>query len=112
DTLNAYWEWWTRPADQPAAAASDSEFLCPMHPTIIRDHPDKCPLCAMPLSKRKKSTARTEVLPAGGVRRVQLSPWRVALANVQTAEVRYRQLVKEIRTVGFVEFDERNLSRI
>ncbi len=112
DTLNAYWEWWTRPADQHAAASSDSEFWCPMHPTIVRDHPDKCPLCAMPLSKRKKSTAQADVLPAGVVSRVQLTPWRVALAGVQTAPIEYRQPVKEIRTVGFVEFDERNLSRI
>src|SRR5436190_12353433 len=70
DTLNAYWEWWTRPADQHAAAASDSEFWCPMHPTIIRDHPDKCPLCAMPLSKRKKTNASADTLPTGVVSRV------------------------------------------
>src|SRR5947209_7138588 len=113
DTLTAYWEWWTRPADQMAVAASDSEFWCPMHPTIIRDHPDKCPLCAMPLSKRKKGDKQEdEALPPGVVSRVQLTPYKVAVAGIETALVGYRALAKDVRAVGFVEFDERKLARI
>src|SRR5262249_38102067 len=42
----------------------------------------------------------------------QLTPYRVALAGIQTAEIGYQPLKKEIRTVGFVEFDERRLARI
>ena len=36
----------------------------------------------------------------------------MALAGVQTVEVDYQPLFKEITTVGFVEFDERKLARI
>src|SRR5207249_4180933 len=53
DTLKAHYERWTRPLlGQEAAASADTEFWCPMHPTVVRDHPDKCPICGMPLSKR------------------------------------------------------------
>jgi membrane fusion protein, copper/silver efflux system len=114
DTLHAYYEKWTRPpAAAEAAAGPDTEFWCPMHPTIVRDHADKCPICGMPLSKRKKGEGRAEEpLPAGVVSRVQLTPYRVALAGVRTAEVGYQALAKEINAVGFVEFDERRLARI
>ncbi|HJT75895.1 MAG TPA: heavy metal-binding domain-containing protein, partial [Gemmataceae bacterium] len=55
DTLMAHYERWTRPlGGQAAVASADTEYWCPMHPTIVRDHPDKCPICGMPLSKRKK----------------------------------------------------------
>ena len=41
----------------PTAADPDSEFYCPMHPQIVRDNKEKCPICSMPLSKRKKGEA-------------------------------------------------------
>src|SRR5262249_28605197 len=99
--LTAVWEKWTRPTDD-AQAASDTEYYCPMHPQIVRDRSDKCPICGMPLSAHKKGEqAEGEALPPG-VRRVQLSPYRVVLAGLKTAEVTYRQLRREVRAVGFV----------
>jgi multidrug efflux pump subunit AcrA (membrane-fusion protein) len=115
DTLMAHYERWTRPlAGQAAVASADTEFWCPMHPTIVRDHPDKCPICGMPLSKRKKGEEvdAEEALPPGVVSRVQLTPYKVVNAGVQTVEVSYQPLTKEITTVGFVEYDERKLARI
>jgi Cu(I)/Ag(I) efflux system membrane fusion protein len=114
DWLSAHYDKWTRPLfGQEAAVSADTEYWCPMHPTVVRDHPDKCPICAMPLSKRKKGDkADDEALPPGVVGRIQLSPYKVAVAGVETAEVGYRPLTREITTVGFVEFDERKLARI
>ena len=115
DTLKAHYEKWTRPLlGEEAAANTDTEFWCPMHPTIVRDHADKCPICGMPLSKRKKGEGANaeEALPPGVVSRVQLTPYKVAAAGIQTVEVAYQPLSKEITTVGFVEFDERKLARI
>jgi Cu(I)/Ag(I) efflux system membrane fusion protein len=113
DTLMGLYDKWRRPGLAEAAADAGYEFWCPMHPNIVRDHPGKCPLCFMPLSKRRhEDTREGEALPPGVVRRVQLSPYKVALAGVQTSPVSYQQLYKEIRTVGFIEFDERKLFRI
>jgi membrane fusion protein, copper/silver efflux system len=112
DTLKSYYEKWTRPATAQAAADVDSEYYCPMHPTVVRDHPDKCPICGMPLSKRKKIEGDGEALPPGVLSRVQLTPYRVALAGVETKPVEYRELSKEITAAGFVEFDETKLTRI
>jgi multidrug efflux pump subunit AcrA (membrane-fusion protein) len=114
DTLSAYYEKWTRPLlGQQTATSPDTEFWCPMHPSIVRDHPDKCPICAMPLSKRKKGEKEEdEALAPGVVSRVQLTPYKVAVAGIETVEVGYRALAREVRAVGFVEFDERKLARI
>jgi multidrug efflux pump subunit AcrA (membrane-fusion protein) len=113
DTLKAYYERWTRSDIHEHAASSEFEYFCPMHPQIVRDRPnEKCPICFMPLSRRKKGEDQAEPLPPGTVSRVQLSPYRVALAGTQTTEVAYHELSKEIVTVGSVEFDERKLARI
>ncbi len=114
DTINGYYEKWTRPLfGQETAVSSDTEYWCPMHPTIVRDHPDKCPICAMPLSKRKKGDkSEEEALPPGVLQRVQITPYKVAVAGIETAEIGYQPLMKEISAVGFVEFDERKLARI
>src|ERR1700681_161789 len=85
DTLVAYHDRWTRPAGTAAAAGGDIEYFCPMHPAVVRDNPkEKCPICFMPLSKRKKGESHVEALPPGVVNRVQLSPYRVVLAGVST----------------------------
>ncbi len=113
DTLVAYYQRWTRPEGQEQAASSDIEFFCPMHPTVIRDNAkEKCPICFMPLSKRKKGEAKEEALPPGIVNRVQLSPFRIVQAGIQTWKVTYLPLIKEISTVGFVEFNERELKHV
>jgi hypothetical protein len=103
DWLLANYDKWTRPATSPTeGAASGIEYFCPMHPTIIRSEPgQKCPICFMPLSKRKKGSAHAEPLPAGTVSRVQLSPYRVVLAGVETWPAEYQPLTKEI-SVGYV----------
>lgn len=116
DTIKNYWEKWRRPAAVVAKAEPGVEYFCPMHPSVVRDslEPDgsvpKCPICGMPLSRRKKGEA--PALPKGVLARVQLSPERIQMAGIQTAEVVYQPLAKEIETVGFVDYDQSRRSRI
>jgi membrane fusion protein, copper/silver efflux system len=116
DTIKNFWEKWTRPATTEVKKLSDTEYFCPMHPSVVRDGLEsdgsvpKCPICGMPLSLHKKG--EHVELPEGITARVQLSPERIQMAGVTTAEVAYRPLVKEIRTVGAVDYDETRRSRI
>src|SRR4051794_26315635 len=41
DLLNAYYERWTQAAVAETAVASDTEFFCPMHPSVVREKADK-----------------------------------------------------------------------
>src|SRR5262245_46106938 len=109
ELLTAYYEKWARPAGGAEQASGDFEWFCPMHPTIVRDNSkEKCPICFMPLSKRKKGEASAaEALPAGIVSRVQLTPYRIVQAGVTTWRVEYMPLSREIVAAGLVEFNER-----
>lgn len=113
DTLVAHYEKWTRPADATTQVAGDVEWFCPMHPAVVRDNSkEKCPVCFMPLSKRKKGEATDAALPAGVVSRVQLSPYRIVLAGVNTWPVDYVLLTKQITAVGYVDFNERGFKSV
>jgi Cu(I)/Ag(I) efflux system membrane fusion protein len=81
-----------------------------MHPNVIRAEPANCPICGMPLSKRKKG--EKETLPPGVTARVTLAANRVEQAGLQTVSVRHAPLTETITTVGQIGFDERRLARI
>jgi Cu(I)/Ag(I) efflux system membrane fusion protein len=113
DTLVAYYDRYTRPAEAATVTSSDVEWFCPMHPSVVRENGrEKCPVCFMPLSKRKKGDVHKEALPPGVVNRVQLSPYRVVLAGVGTWEVGFVPLSKQVSAVGFIEFNERGQRKV
>jgi len=62
----------------------------------------------MPLSKRQKGVVTK--LPDGVLSRLQFTPFRIQQAGVGTEEIGYRPLVRELRTVGTLEWDERRIS--
>ena len=89
DTIKNFWEKWTRPATVEVKKLSDTEYFCPMHPSVVRDGLEsdgsvpKCPICGMPLSLHKKG--EHVELPEGIAARVQLSPERIQMAGLKTA---------------------------
>jgi multidrug efflux pump subunit AcrA (membrane-fusion protein) len=114
DNIKNHWDKWTRPSVAPdslaQAAASDIEFYCPMHPEVIRSQQGQCPRCGMPLVKRKKGQAVQ--LPPDVLARVTLTPRRKALANVQTTPVEFKELTRDLRSVGVLDYDETRLAHI
>ena len=96
DTLVAYYDKWTRPAGGRRRPRSDVEYFCPMHPTVDPRQPQgQMPdLLHAALEAQEGRTHEREPLPAGIVNRVQLSPYRVVLAGVQTWPVDYLPLTQ------------------
>jgi Cu(I)/Ag(I) efflux system membrane fusion protein len=117
DTVMNYWEKWTQPRSVVVRQLEPGhEFYCPMDPQVVRstyepngDVP-KCPICGMPLSVRKKGEAAK--LPEGITGRAQLSPERIQLAGIKTVAIEYRPVSKQTKTVGYIAYDQRRLSRI
>src|SRR3954471_12250447 len=71
DTLWNRYDKWMRPAAERHATASGIEFYCPMHPQVVQDDSGTCPICGMPLARRKKG--EKAALPEGVLSRVPLA---------------------------------------
>ena len=98
----------TRPSSTAEKLAGDVEWFCPMHPSVVRAEPGNSPICGMPLSQRKRGAIAKP--PEGVLSRLQLSPYRIRQAGLATEEIRYRPLVRDVRAVGFIAYDERRLT--
>ena len=85
---------WPR-GDSQAAAKSDV-WTCSMHPQIRLPNPGSCPLCGMqliPVSKLPKARGDLETR-----------------AGLVTEPIQRRELFKEIRTVGKLDYSERQVA--
>jgi Cu(I)/Ag(I) efflux system membrane fusion protein len=104
--LRGAWDdWWYAWRGQPPAAgvSGETEYFCPMDPGVVSIWPAICPICNMDLVQRKKHDA--QLLPEGVVARMQISPYRVQLAGIRTAEVASRGLIHEIPVAGVLQAD-------
>ncbi|MCY2955369.1 MAG: efflux RND transporter periplasmic adaptor subunit [Planctomycetota bacterium] len=113
DNIKNHVDKWTRPPIAPdvlAASQSQIEYYCVMHPNIIRNEPGNCPICGMPLAKRKKGQQLE--LPEGVVGRVQLTPQRIALANIHTTLIEPRRLVRDITAAGLLDYNETKVAQL
>ncbi len=88
-------------------AAADV-YTCPMHPSVVSDHPGNCPICGMKLVKRTTAAAPTNA----DIRAVSLSPEQRVTANVKTVRVALDTHTGEIVTTGRVTFDERRIAQV
>ena len=96
-------------------------YQCPMHPSVVQDHPGECPICSMTLVPKpqgmgppKPADPRKPPAPAGvaGLAEVALTPERIQLTGMRTATVKREALGGELRTVGVVAASERGLAQI
>ncbi len=85
---------------QDRAVSNDTEYFCPMDPGVVSDWPSKCGVCNMALVRRKRGEA--VALPSGVVARMQLSPARIQLANIQTTAASFQALSRIRETEGVV----------
>lgn len=100
-----------------AGARQGPLYQCPMHPSVVMDHPGECPICGMDLVpiERHEAGSQPASAPASqvpGVIPVMLSEERIRLAGLRTTPVTRSRTAPELRTVGFVVPSERGLARI
>ncbi|MBL8800536.1 MAG: efflux RND transporter periplasmic adaptor subunit [Planctomycetes bacterium] len=91
-------------AAAPTAAVA---YTCSMHPQVRLDRPGKCPICEMPLIPA--SAAETG---SSGEPMLQLSDHALAMASVEKTPVIRRELSRELRAVGKIEYNESSLATV
>lgn len=86
------------PRDTSHAAANAETWTCSMHPQIRLPAPGPCPICGMKLIPVSQlSNAKDDLEKRAGL---------------ETEIVRHRELFKEIRTVGKLDYNERQVELI
>jgi len=99
-------------------------YQCPMHPSIIQDHPGECPICGMKLVKiekaktnvappamaRNEAAARSPTVP--GLASVEIDAARQQLIGLKTAEATEGPVGGAWRTVGRVAVDETRVRHV
>ena len=78
-------------------------WTCSMHPQIRQPEPGKCPLCGMeliPLTENSDDESPYKLV---------MTKNAVALANIQTSELKEAEPEKEVRLTGKIKMDERQM---
>jgi Cu(I)/Ag(I) efflux system membrane fusion protein len=89
-----------------APAAAPQVYTCSMHPQVRLAGPGDCPICEMPL-------VPAAAAPSGGAApSLQLSERALAMARVETTPVTARELSRELRAVGKIEYNESSLATV
>ena len=87
----------------PMLASSDEEktirfWTCVMHPTVKMSEPGSCPVCKM------------DLIPIHEGSGLELTEQQKALIPVRTEPVVFREVSREIRTVGVLDYNETRMA--
>jgi Cu(I)/Ag(I) efflux system membrane fusion protein len=108
----------TRPRPAPAPrVVRQVWYRCPMHPSVISDHPGECSICGMDLervpdSEMNGAGASAAGESAPGADSLGIFPERIQLIGVRTAVVERRALGGALDRVGLVGPDETRIERV
>lgn len=128
---------WLRGELAPAADAGKEApegglWTCSMHPNVIEEEPGSCPICGMALVPLRDGVGTAAEDHAGhdhaghaghdqdhdqrgagegeaAASVVSIDPVTVQNMNVQTTTVERRTVAREIRTVGYLEYDQQKM---
>ena len=90
----------------PKTGKTIKYWVAPMDPTYIRDEPGKSPMGMDLVPVYEEEDTGGEKLPASTIR---IDPVTIQNMGVRTAHVHRMPLVKTIRALGTITYDERNI---
>lgn len=101
--------------EAPAAPAKEM-WQCPMHPTIVQDHPGDCPICGMKLLKvdavGDEHAGHASAETPEGLTTVTIDPARQQLIGLKLAHVERARVAGSWRTTGRVAVDETRVHHV
>jgi len=95
------------PIEVANGSKSQKVYTCSMHPQVHLDKPGKCPICEMPLILISAAEPSKDAPPA-----LTLSDRALAMASVETTPVVYRNLSRDLRAVGKIQYNEPSLANV
>ena len=81
-------------------------YTCPMHPSVISDHPGACPICGMTLVKKISQKELSGSDEIAMLKSVSLSSTQRVMANISTTSVVRQTINREINATGVIDFAE------
>jgi Cu(I)/Ag(I) efflux system membrane fusion protein len=94
----------------PGAQAVAEKWQCPMHPSVVQDHPGDCPICGMKLVK-VEGPASDGPAPEG-MAGVTIDAARQQLIGLEVAHVERGPVGATLRTSGRVAVDETRIHHV
>lgn len=92
------------PVDRMLGHEASTQYICPMHPQIVRDGPARCPICGMNLVPRRQDD--------GAAATVSIHPAIQQAMNLRTATVERGRLEQPISALGTIQVDQSSLTRL
>ncbi len=96
------------PAEGKSKETADSGkvayYTCPMHPSVHQPSPGQCPICGMTLTPVSEQEVKEGV--------IQVDEKRRQLIGVRTGVIEKKDLVRHIRTVGTIAYDQTRLADV
>ncbi len=94
-----------------AKSQDATTYFCPMHPSYTSSKPGDCPICNMQLVPAKSDEAPSASTVEGHAK-ITIDAGRRQMIGVRTGVVQRKAVVRNIRAVGRVEYDEKRLSSV